>query len=64
MDKQLDIDEVLVENARRTAEAASSAPYLGQHDWSRMVLDLVRIIEGLRKEKADLLEAVQRGAKE
>jgi hypothetical protein len=62
--RQIDINEALVENARRTAQAAQGAPYLGPEDWSKMVLDLVRIIDELKKKNGDLLEAVQRTAKE
>jgi hypothetical protein len=57
-----DLDEAIIESSRETATAAKGAPYLGQNDWAKMILDLCAIIDKLKKEKADLIAAVQRNA--
>lgn len=57
---QMDIDECLIENARAEALDKDGHPYLGDVNWPKMVLDMIRIIERLKVEKGELLEAVHR----
>lgn len=59
---QLDIDDCLIHDARKAANEADGHPYLGPVDWPKMVLDMIRIIERLKKEKEDLRESLLRTA--
>ncbi len=61
---QMDIDDCLLENAKKIAVENDGHPYLGDVNWPKMVLDMVRIIERLKAEKEELRQAVLRTAKE
>lgn len=60
----MDIDDCLIENARKVARENDGHPYLGDVNWPRIVLDMVRIIDRLKTEKEELRQAVLRTAKE
>lgn len=60
---QMDIDDCLIENARKVAKDADGHPYIGETNWPLMILDMIRIIERLRKEKEELRESLLRNAK-
>jgi hypothetical protein len=59
---QLDIDDCLIENARKIATRFQ--PGDDEVNWKDMVLDMVRIIDRLKLEKEELREAVHRQVKE
>lgn len=62
--QQMDIDDCLVENARKVSESMNGKPYIGDVNFPKMVGDLVRIIDLLKKDKEELREALLRNAKE
>lgn len=61
---QLDIDDCLVINAKKVALENDGHPYIGDTNWPKMVLDMIRIIDRLKAEKEELRQAVLRNAKE
>lgn len=60
---QMDIDDCLIHDAKKAANEADGHPYLGPVDWPKMVLDMIRIIDRLKKEKEELRESILRNAK-
>lgn len=62
MGTQMDIDDCLVENAKKIS--ASWKPGDDPVDWPAMVQDMLRIIGQLKSRNEELREAVLRTAKE
>lgn len=60
MEQQMDIDQCLIENARKNAIDSLGVPFFGAFNWAESILDLIRIIEGLEKEKELFRAAVIR----
>src|SRR6516225_9422866 len=59
-DSQMDIDACLIEAYRRKAKDSEGHPYMGDFDWPAAILDLIRMVEALQKEKEELRQAVIR----
>jgi hypothetical protein len=56
----MDIDACLIEAYRRKAVEVDGHPYIGSFDWPAAILDLIRMVEALQKEKEELRQAVIR----